>query len=235
MSRLTAQQRFMFNIKFKKFLENYGHLYSPDELEYIDGRFLGNFFEKGINIDIMNEIYQEIGVYDIVTDNINTKFYNKLSSEYDINQRLLEVGCGLIPSFAKMLKSKQSSGSITVIDPRVRLASVDDITIIRTYFDFDFDLTDFDLVYGIEPCDATPKVIEYANKADKDLCVLMCKCVHYIPTKGLDEFDATYKDWLEYIEEVMKTTLPEDREYKMEYLEDIDTPLFTTKKLTTNK
>ncbi|MCH5166525.1 MAG: hypothetical protein J1F35_01405 [Erysipelotrichales bacterium] len=232
MSRLTEEQKFIFKAKLIDFLEEYFYLYSEEEKYMINSYFLGRAFEDNKPIDIMDEIYQEIGVYDAVTDNIYSDFYNVMTSYLSINQRLLEVGCGILPSFAKMMVKKQRCGSLIVIDPNVRLERAYGFAMLRREFNQDFDITDIDLLYGIQTCGATLDMIKLANAKNKDLCLLPCACKHFPYDEAGKYKNATLEDWYAYLENLIESTLPEDREFIKETAPSINYPIYITRKLT---
>lgn len=232
MSRLTEEQRTMFQSKLIDFFDEYAYLYSPEERYSIEYQFLGRAFEENFSIDIISEVYQEIGVFDVVTDNIYSDFYNTLTKHFDLNRRLLEVGCGILPSFAKKIARGQSSGTLTVIDPEVRLFKSDDFKMIREELTPKFDVSNYDLIYGIQPCGATLDTIKLANESNKDLCIILCNCCH-LPYKRVKKIkNYTKQDWYNYVEEVIRLTLPKNRELIVEDSPSTKFPIYVTKKLT---
>lgn len=234
MPKLDSRQKFIFQANFKEYLAKYGSLYRSQELEYIKDQFLGYYFEHDIFVDIMSQVYQETGVFDVVTDNIYNQFLQVLATRYDINQDILDVGCGYMPAFAKMVASHQESGSVTGVDKNLITTNFEDIKAIKAKFSLNFDVARYNLIYGLQPCEATPDMIRIANKNDKDLCILVCGCTHFniTPIWPVNEY-LIYQRWIEYLEEIMKSTIPGNREYTFEdnYLYN-RFPLITTKRLT---
>ncbi len=234
MAILDSKQKFIFQANFNEYLKKYGSFYKPKELEYIKEQFLGYYFEHDLFVDIMSQVYQEIGVFEVITDNIYSKFIDVLCGKFDINQNILDVGCGYMPAFARLVAKKQEQGSVTAIDKNIITTDFDDIKAIKGSFNESFDISNYDLIYGLQPCEATPDMIKLANKYDKDLCILVCGCTHFntLPIWPINEY-MMYQRWLEYLEQIMKNSLPKNREYSFEdnYLYN-KYPLITTRRLT---
>ena len=55
----------------------------------------------------------------------------EVKEDYDINGELLEVGCGPIPSLAKSIKKEQKHGSITVMNPIIKIKDYGSLKIIN--------------------------------------------------------------------------------------------------------
>lgn len=232
MAKMHSKQVEFYRERLNEFLKDNEALYTQKELSYIKEQFLGYFFSYDLSMDIMDEVYQSTGVYDIVTHNIYSEFYTILTRYFDINRNLLEVACGRLASFAKIVANQQTNGSVTAIDPDLRIDSNEGITLIKRKFNFNQDLSNIDLIYAIRPCQSIINIIKLANANDIDLCVLLCKCIHFTE-RQLEKREGyvEYYDWVEYLEEVMKSTLPKNREFIIEQSEINRTPIFITKRL----
>lgn len=229
MGTFTAEQVRDFKKAFDEYLEKYGALYPANALDYIKSHFLGIEFENGIAVDIMSQIYEETGVYEAVGNTIYSNYLKYLQEHYDTNRHLLEVGCGFYPAFAKKVAKSQESGTVKAIDYDVITTDVPGITVEHKKFDENYDVSDIDFIYGLEPCEAVIDMIKSANKNNIDLCICMCGCTHFNVSFRYGFYN-TYRYWLDYVRDIMETTLPDDRDYEMEYTDFIQYPIFRTYK-----
>ena len=229
MGTFLAEQVTTFKKAFNEYLEKYGNLYSETALEYIKSHFLGTEFENGIAIDIMSQIYEETGVYEAVGKTLYSNYPNYLQEHYDIDRNILDVGCGFYPAFAKKVAKSQKSGSVKAIDYEVITTDVPGITVERKRFDENYDVSNIDFIYGLEPCEAVIDMIKSANKNNLDLCICMCGCSHFNTPFGYGNYNP-YLHWLRYVTSVMENTLPDNRDYEMEYTDFIQYPIFRTYK-----
>lgn len=202
---------------FNEYMEIYGPLYEESEREYILLNFLNSYFAEGIDIDIMNQVYETIGLFDNYTNvySVNLKY---LMECYDINTDILEVGGGFVPAFAKKLSEKQEHGSVTVFDPLLIVSQFGNLRLHKEEFTDETDVSNFKLLVGIEPCDATITMIKSANKNDLDMYMMLCGCTHFEDT---DRYSVvTYSAWLNHLERIMQSTIPSNRDYAFDDVAD---------------
>lgn len=235
MRTVTAESRAKYSKLFEDYVKKYGSFYDKDALEFIKSNFLDVNFEWEIDIDILNQVYEEIGVFNEYTNNSYTNFYSLISERYNLNQNILEVASGMFPSFARMVTRKQIIGTVTVMDPDTIIDRIDGIKIIKNELKDDFDASDYGFIYALSPCEALKTIIEVANKHNIEFCVLACGCTH-LPKELIKYRSAIqqYYDYLEYICEIIENTIPKEMEYKIEYLKGFKTPVISTKKLKLN-
>lgn len=132
----------------------------------------------------------------------------KYSSESHKN--ILDVGAGRMCHLSRRL---ERSGFVpTAIDPIIRLSQeeatklkINNIITSKFYCDEyyeeknGFDIRPFDLVIGLEPCDATEHIIRQGLKYDKPFEVMLCYTVH----KALDNTKCkTVDDWYNYLKSI---------------------------------
>lgn len=231
MRTVTDDIRNKYKSLFNKYVTEYGSLYDEKALEFIKAHFLDEDFEYELDVDILSQVYQSIGVYDEYPDNKYNVFYNYMSERYDLNQHLLEVASGMYPSFAKKVASMQKCGSVTAIDPWSILEDVNGIKVIKAEFTRDTDLSDYDFIYAIRPCEALEEIIRAANKNDLEFCALACRCTH-IPNRMLyGRSEVYYYEYIEYIREIIESTIPSDLEYTLDYVNGYREPIISTKRL----
>lgn len=139
-------------------------------------------------------IYDDLGLlpednnrYDI--------FVERLILEFGIKRNILEIGAGNIPRVAERIAKKQiecGMGNITVYDSymAVKKSQYPNLTIYRKDFTLETDITDYDILIGEYPCDATDLMIKLALENNKDLYIQMCGCV--APYEGMSEQEYLY-------------------------------------------
>ncbi len=171
--------------------------YTEDELDFIKNFFWINF-KSFATIDILMQLYDEIGVYEILKEaatsgKISNKFLRdsfyemhlkKLQDFFPIDGNILDVASGYIPAFGNNIAKKQlqiGTGKITVCDPSliIKESKYKNMILCKEEFTTNTDVTKYDLITGIMPCEATVPIIEAACKSQKDFYVAMCGCVHF--------------------------------------------------------
>jgi len=162
-------------------LLRYGHLYDEGVLEYIKENFWKSI--GGDVPDVLMQIYTELGI-----TYHNKGFYeehiNNIKKNFNIKGNILDVGCGSIPAFGNLIAKEQlrlGSGTVTLYDPHLAMnkPKYPNITLVKDVFYSKCDVSKYDLITGILPCDATDDIIESACKNNKNFYIAMCGCVHY--------------------------------------------------------
>ena len=122
MRHISPESIDKYTKRFELYMKKYGLLYEEREREFIKANFLNSYFAEGIDIDIMNQVYETIGLFDNYPNlyKANLKY---LMECYDINTDILEVGGGYVPAFAKKMNDEQKSGSVSVMDPSLIVSS----------------------------------------------------------------------------------------------------------------
>ncbi len=90
-------------------------------------------------------------------------------------KNVLEVGCGRNATLSVML-SKHFH--MTAIDPELQFGGNAKISLVRAYFTQNTPIWDYDLVIGLEPCDATEHIIRSCLKRNKEFIVVLCGVPH---------------------------------------------------------
>lgn len=230
MKIFTKEEMIKYREAFNEYIDKYGSLYPEYVYEFITNHFMGPEFFGGLAIDVMSQIYEETGVYEAIGKNLYQSFLEYMQTYYDIDRNLLDVGCGFFPSFSKKVASSQKSGSVKAIDYDVITTDIPGITVEKVRFDTKYDISNIDMIYGLEPCEATTDMIKVANAKDIDLCICMCGCTHIKTDMGYEM--NPYRIWLDYVIQVMKSTLPKTRKFEMEYTDFHRYPIFRTYKKT---
>lgn len=218
---------------FRKYIDIYGSRYDDIDKEYI----INNFFKclKEDSPDILNQIYYDLKVfkygelyYDYYIDRINTL--------YGLNRNIIEVGCGYNPSVSKeisRLQLKLGNGTVTAYDPLLLNTKTDikNLKLCKESFSEITDVSKFNLMIGIMPCNITEKMIESAAKNNLDLYLAMCGCVH----NNSFPFPISPRYYQNYIINYAKALYEnsKDKKIEVEFLPlqyDIDYPIIYTKK-----
>lgn len=223
---IDMKDRMIYLRKLEKYLSEYGYLYSAGAREEIEENFLNPYDKIREASDVLNQVYEYVGVFEKEKDNAYDIFINNMTRRMNINRELLEVGCGYYPSLAKRIAKLQNYGSVTAIDPKVVTTNVTGIKVIKSKLSENIGIENFAMLYGLYPCEATIDMIKLASIYDKDLCILACDCCD-TPFGELPNITL----WLKYIEVLLEDSLPYGRDFDIEIIKSLDAPLITTKKL----
>ena len=220
--KLTVQD----DNKIIDYLKLYGKMYDKEILEYIINNYQDAIGKK----DRLCELSQIYARLDILPRNINTYIYylRKLVNNHDINSNILEVGGGCYPIFAHYLATKQKrgkKGKITVYDPKLITSRLNHIVLKKERFTSETDVSNYDLLIGIMPDEATVDLVKHATNYHKELFLVLGEYklfLHYYPEYGIPNL----KEWEEYIRELIykdsdSFTIKESRvpnEYGKQYL-----------------
>lgn len=122
-------------------------------------------------------------------------FARYIETRYDVNKynNVLEVGCGPTAELAKELIKRNYN--VTCIDKVV--IPNDDFKCIKELFDYrTFDVNEYDLIVGLEPCEATEHILLGGLKNNKPFVISLC----YSPHDSIDgkKFE-NYVDWDNYL------------------------------------
>lgn len=203
---------------FQLFLTKYGRYYKdiPYAYEFIKSQFFVDL-DYGKPSDITRAIIEELGLNQFLVRDYYKSFIEYMKAEEGIDKNLLEVGCGILPALANKVSKEQKSGSVTVMDPKVIESYEGNIGIIKKSFTEETDVSNYDLIYGFYPCQATPEMIKSSFKNDKDLFLEMCGCVHNIPTEfeSLKKNGNKYAIYLSYLEYILEQLSSTDRTYEI--------------------
>lgn len=227
MATITAEQEIIARKNLEEYFKRYGEFYPCEIIEFIKSSFLGRAFREDIWIDVMSQVYGATGVFDLV-DNIYDMNIQEIKSDYSIDQDILEVGCGFYPAMGIKLSNMQKSGSITVMDPDVIPTSSGKITIYKEMFTKDTDVSKYQLIMGVMPCEGVIPMIESANKNELDLYIQLCGCTHFENMSPF--FTPTLSSWYGYISKVMEDTIPDNRHYEMTLPDWSAYPVIKTKR-----
>lgn len=227
MARLTKEQEIIVRKNFDDYMKQYGDLYPEGCREFIMSHFLDESFEIEYYPDVMHQIYAKVGAYEYIT-NFYDLCIDEIKKYYSLDQHILDVGCGFYPAFAERVQRLQHDGSVTAMDYDLLTTEHGDIKLIKSTFTEDTNLSKYNLVLGIMPCEATVPMIKNANKSDKDLFIQLCGCTHF---EFVNPFmPVTLDMWYGYLDHIVKSTLPDSREYDIYQPDWAEYPIIKTMK-----
>ena len=136
-----------------------------------------------------------------------TYLINKYDSLKDCN--VLDVGAGRICALSKAIS--KNGAHVTAMDTNIRISNEsllnENITAKKTLFKCDdyakngqgTNINDYNLIVGLEPCDATEHIIRQSLKYEKPFDVYLCAAPH----RALNgKTFRTYMEWYEYLEKI---------------------------------
>ncbi len=179
--------------------------------EFYPEYFINNRLEKcnyGYTCDV-DQIYCYLNKVNIKTTIYNT-FYNITKKYFDLkNKRILEVGCGKIPILSGLFKDNNIN--IDAIDSNILINNYKDITTIKYDLQKEYDISKYDLIIGLRPCNITENIIDMCFKYKKDFIIYLCPCIH--KSKNNNIFN-TYEEWISYL----KDKISNNKEYSFEFI-----------------
>lgn len=219
---MTLETRAKLNFLLSQYKSKYEKYYPKSEFEFVMENFVKDFGNEDGITSLLLQAYEECGLSDELPRNLYGNFIRHIKADCDINQDLLEVGCGIIPSLAKSLKKQQTSGTITVMDPLISIPKYGNLRIIQENFTKNTDVSNYSLIYGAFPCRATIPMINSSFENDVDMYVLLCGC-----TAGTPFF--SYKAYLYDLEHRMQDfAMQTGRNFEIFEYEDLPLPLIKT-------
>lgn len=166
--------------KYNIFMNRYGSKFT-----YTMKNEMDNYFVKRVGkYDNPTDFFQLYDHFGALPDENNFYLYhmNAIKDSFNINSNILEIGGGTYPSFARRIASEQLKlgiGTITVYDPRLvttRCTKYKNLKLYKKKFNSNIDITDYDLLVGIMPCEATEIMIDTIDKYKKDFYIAFCGC-----------------------------------------------------------
>lgn len=164
-------------LKVVAFLAKHQGYYETFEEECIK-RHSAREAEDTYFIDIMREIYDELG---IIPDekNMYIVFLKIMEEVFGIDgKHIVEVGGGILPRLGKRIHLQQKKGSITVYDPRLGhdIEGEESFILKREQFTRDTPLKkETDLIVGLMPCKGAEALLDQALKNNIDFLLWLCE------------------------------------------------------------
>ncbi len=169
--------------KYKIFMSRYGDKFSDQLKKEMDIHFV----KRAGKFDNPTDFYQLYDYFGIIPDDVNMYIYhlNAIKERFNLNSNILEIAGGSYPSFARRVAREQLKtgiGTITVYDPKLVTNHSYKYSNLKLYpekFDSSVDVSNFDLLVGIMPCNATDEMIDAIYKYNKDFYISFCGCSSY--------------------------------------------------------
>lgn len=219
---MTIETRLKLNHLLSQYKSKYEKYYPKSQFEFVMENFVKDFETTDGITSLLLQAYEECGLSEELQCNVYGNFINHLKTDCNINGDLLEVGCGIIPSLAKSLKKQQTSGTITVMDPLVRIPKYGNLRIIQNNFTEKTDVSNYSLIYGTFTCEATIPMIKSSFEKDVDLYLLLCGC-----SSGMFVFN--YREYLFELDARMEDlSIETGRDFDILEYEDLPYPLIKT-------
>ena len=189
----------------EKYLKKYEDIFSPLEKQFILNYQEKDYHDKIIP-DLIREVYDELGLLQD-KDNIFIGFINHLDEEFSIkDKRIIEVGGGIIPRLGKRINTIQTTGNITIYDPRLSIyeESTNKLKLVRRSFTPWTNIKNSDLLIGLMPCEATEAIISNAINNNKDFMIALCDGMHGDIYDYYIETDEWIESIIHYSERLLK-------------------------------
>lgn len=121
-------------------------------------------------------------------------FAEYICSKVSVGSKILEVGCGPKATMARILIKKGMQ--VTAIDPRLKEPTKN---LRREYFTLDYDVSPYDLVVGLEPCEAIEPLIRVCVNENKPFIAAPCGQPHKRLSGKLDKNCLAWWNYLKNI------------------------------------
>ena len=231
--KVTPLQRLRYMNMFKKYLKEYGQNYSDTSREFMQENFL-KLTEPGETPDILFQLYCKFGMIP-EEQNIYMGFAKMIGEKYGWDNRILEVGGGYYPIFSKYVDDEQQrigSGTITVMDPMLVTDKLGKVKLQKQEFSRDMEVSDFELLIGICPCEATKEIISSALFNKKEFFIAMCGCTHfdYYEMPYFYGYDFAYRMWVEDVYGLAKEQEDDGFEVTKQFVDNFPYPIISSKR-----
>jgi len=168
--------------QLNSFWKKHGHLYTKKDQNDIR-RYLLNAYKTDSNIAFYLSILSYVGVLSENND-IYKWFLTYLKEYYPhfLDKNILEVACGTTPALTKLIADEitetNSQGSITGMDKTLAILEIVNAKLKQENITCDTNLTSYDTIIGLAPCEATPIALKKACIEEKEISLVLCGCVH---------------------------------------------------------
>jgi len=176
--KFTMMQRLRYMSMFYRYLMHYGNRYSESTRAFLKENFL-KITEIGYIPDVLEQLYAKFGMFS-EEENTYLGFAKMIGDVYGYDINILEVAGGYYPIFSQYIddfQQKENNGTITVIDPLLVIEKLGKVSLQKKEFSHDMNVSDFDLLVGICPCEATEEIIKSAVINKKEFFIAMCGCI----------------------------------------------------------
>lgn len=127
-------------------------------------------------------LLQLLSKYDVIK---NEKDFYKVFAEtlkkYNLlNGNCCEVAAGEYPRLSEIIYPtvEEKHSNLTIYEPTLTIKKLGNAKLVKEKFTFETDISGYDTLFGMFPCEATIPLIEKSITADKNLLVAFCDCDH---------------------------------------------------------
>ena len=199
--------------KAEKYLQDNPERFNDDEKKIFRLQ-LDDYLNYPNQRSIDDNVYDFFVNCDITKDqNRHILFAKYLIKKYSpsTHPNLLDVGAGRMCHLSNRLA--RNNFNITSMDPKIRLSEseakqqkISKIITSKFYCD-DYapkettgtNITDYDIIVGLEPCDATEHIIRQSLKYDKPFDISLC-ATHHKPLENKKV--RNQEEWYEYLQSI---------------------------------
>lgn len=179
---------------FNDFIIQYGFRYPIDTLKFIFEEFY-NSIGSYETYSIIKQLYSELGICS-EEDDIYYNHFEKIKRNFDLGCNVLDLSFSRIPTLANIIAKHQlkiGTGTITCYNPSLIYDNkYPNMRLCKEQFNDSIDISKYDLITSLYPCEASETVIEQAIKNKKDFYIALCGCNHFKHNYNL----ISYQDFL---------------------------------------
>lgn len=167
---------------YKKKLDNFFENFHYDDMSK---RYIRMHFGKYDKIFSNTTLIKQVSAYlNLLKDeqNIYYQMAKYILSIYGYDKNILEVSCGHLPMLSyymeREIKINGGKSTITVCDPLLVPNKFGSLKLVKDEFNEEMDISDYELIVGLFPCEATRSILKKSILNDKEFFVALCSCLH---------------------------------------------------------
>lgn len=168
--------------RFNNFVQKDLAQYPPEQQNYI----LNNFWKNVYKIDapsIFLQIYNKLEIQHPL-GNFYECHLKILKENFKLKGNILDVASGYIPAFGMhMAKQIKNNGTVTLYDPLLLKDQPlrKNMVLHKELFTKETDISSYDLITSILPCEVTELLLERVCEERKDFYIQLCSCPKTVP------------------------------------------------------
>lgn len=234
MNKLTEQQIGTYKAVYIEHIFKYAL-----ELAGVDTEMAALLFTEALELgttdnDIAAQFLYATGAAEALEFDIWSNKIELLDKEFGLDSKnILDIGGGPFPVLASKIAELHPSSHVTVLDPNIvpewyQSQNFEAIRkrMIANKKDGDYtDLNDYDLIYGVHPCEGTIPLIRCASHYKKDYAVWLCDCIH---PEGKAK---TRDEWAKYVIKLAKGLAPKTHQIEVlsHMIGEVESPVIVCK------
>ncbi len=187
---------------FDSFIEQYRGVISEESISEIRENFLKGPGNKNPDSFTL-ELFEDLGM---IPDKVSPHytFLEELCKSHSLKKNIIEVGGGMIPTLGNLIAERQKkigNGTITIYDPLLSNAEpkFSNMSLKRNYFTFEEDLSNYDLMIGLAPCEGLIQMLTAAGKYNLDFFIELCSCEHRVPSSKIKNYKMYVLEYAKYV------------------------------------